>query len=79
MQKRTKYLLTIDGRPAYFIQGQICFARTAYRGAGIKESELVDSTREARKLIKKSIEYREANKWQTDGDRYGYIPIKLGE
>lgn len=77
--QRTKYMLTIDGKPAYFIGGQICFARTSYRGAGIKESELVDTPREARRLIRETLDYRTQEGWDVKNERYGYIPIKLGE
>lgn len=79
MSQYTKYLLTLDGKPAYFIGGQICYARTHYRGAGVKESELCSTTREARQLIKKSIEYREQEGFSIDKLEYGYIPIKIGE
>jgi len=75
---RTKYLLTINNQPATFIGGQICYARNRYRGSGVKESELASSTREARRLIRKSIDYRISKGWEEDGLRYGYTPIRLG-
>ena len=78
MKNKTKYMLTIDREPAIFIGGQICYARIKYRGAGVKESEMVDNPRQARQLAERSRKYRKHNGWDTDS-RYGYIPIKLGE
>lgn len=73
---RTKYMLTIDGKPAIFIGGQICYAPSKYRGAGVKESDLCESTREVQRLIRKTEDFRKAQGWEALG--YGYIPIKLG-
>jgi len=75
---KTKYLLTIDKQPATFIGGQICYARSKYRGSGVKESELCNSTREARRIIAKSIAYRKAKGWDDHETKYGYMPIRLG-
>lgn len=85
MTERTKYLLTINGHPAYFIGGQICYARIKYRGSGVKESELANSPRHVRQLVEKTIKYRRSQNFiRSDADeiverhKYGYLPIRLG-
>ena len=71
-----KYMLLIEGMPAYFDGQQIVFANRNYRGAGVKVSQMYDSRVEAAKVFKKSRDYRKS-KGYIDGYSYLSIPIDI--
>ena len=77
-------MATIEGSPATFVQfdkdgGQLCYARTHYKGAGVKESQMYDTRAQVTKVINKTIAWREKKGYRNDRIRYGSLPIVLGE
>ena len=70
-----KYMILIDGKPAIFDGGQLVYAGTNYRGAGVKISQMYNSRQKAKSIMLKSKKYREANGWKVFD--YGSIPIIL--
>lgn len=55
------WILTLDGKPAVVIDGQIYFARTHYRGAGIPASDVYDSAVKAMRAGQRAARNRPSN------------------
>jgi hypothetical protein len=67
----TKYLHTIDGKPAMYVSGeQICF-RPFYG----KAYPLADSLDQIRKEQRASNEWRKKQGFRSDGPEHGYVRI----
>lgn len=58
----------IDGRPALFIGGQICYANGV-----IRQSQLEKSLYQIKKNIRLTQKYRQQHGWKTDFDDYGWL------
>lgn len=66
-----KYMHTIDGKPAFFHGGQICFVRQ-----GVAMSELlVPTLRQIRREQQAAIAYRREKGWRVFG--YDYIRVRV--
>lgn len=71
MKTKTYYMHTLDGQPAAFTEGYICFA---YKQ--VLEHEMATSLRQLRRQQADCISRRSSEGLGNDFD-YGYVRIKL--
>ena len=70
----TKYMHTLDGRPASYHEGeQICFAN--FYGKSI--ISLVDSRAQILKNIAATIKWRREKGFRADYTRYGWYRVRI--